>query len=927
MKTTLNTSTIYKILALLFIISGGLFVLYYLIFNPQPYLNIQAASFLDSIPIPFDWVQIGPISFPIQVDNYLVFQEFKTLAPDILVTESFIYAGIVWLGAVTVLTLLTEFKKTYFIVGGILWIVLLTFSDFNSLNIGGQSSNYPLIILLSATLAPLIYFHLWGQKVHLAIKWLVFFGATSIALALLILFSPINSPEIHIAEHSLTIGFCLALAWVIWNAHGILSGIYILLARANKNLNLNITVQISIIALLYIGTLFCLLLELQGELTFPFPTFSPLFLLLPLGIFGWISIGEKVDQSDQLVSYPKVIKALHLIGLGLSLWLVWKLKLSGNQPAEELFKHLLVYTQLGFSFFFFIYLMANFMSVMNSGKAIEKILYKPYSLVYYHIRIGGLIVILVLTTYTDGIVGVQASAMTSNILADYYYQTDKKLEASILYENAWMRYRKNPKAKFATAQLLIDLKQPTLAKQHLEESFTEAPQVDNILLLSDRLHQENKVFEAIYYLERGLTLFPNEPHLLNNLSLLYAKVNKSSEALELMTNARGADPVLNSNFSALKTKLGLPEANPNASPDIISMINELAASNALANVPSENLLESLKKSLEQEDSPMLVNAGWRNLFSQLNRSDPSADLELLDSLGRQPELLDYLMSLQETGVIRSLAAGRVTEAVKNLNGLAFRNPNDAGYYLQLSGSILAQNLDFQKAANEFIAAEEKGFQGFDTHHWSIFGLAGMPEKSVQIRELYQVNLPSYLEAKDSEIQEYMNIIGHFHQSTSLMLLSQWRALPESELKTDIAIRLIAYKAHGLTRENLQELEKYIVDKIGPQEDLKSFISNPDLKNSESVNSYINWINASKELAANPYLSPLIISAVGENQDTLVQYEILNEATEFNRDPMLWLRKIKAARESGLDTYADESLELVEQWVSKEELQRLQNLNY
>ncbi|RAI84968.1 hypothetical protein LV83_03761 [Algoriphagus yeomjeoni] len=927
MTTTLNTSTIYKILALLFIISGGLFALYYLIFDPQPYVNIQAGAFLDTVAIPFDWVQIGPISYPIKVDNYLVFQEFKALAPELHRTESYIYAGIVWLAVVSVLTLVTEFKKAYFIIGGIIWIVLLTFSDFNGLNIGGQNANYPLIILLAGTLIPLIYFHIWGQRKPLVLKWIGVFAGTFSALVLLITQSPISNPEIYVAEHSLTIGFGLALAWVFWNGHGILSGIYILLARVNRNLNLNITVQISLITLVYLGILFFLLLALQGEIRLPFPAFSPLFLLIPLGFFGWISIGEKVSQSEDLISTPSVIKALHLIGFGLALWLVWKLKFSANQPGEELFKHLFVYTQLGFSLFFFIYLMANFMSVMNSGKAIEKILYKPYSLVYYHIRIGGLIVILVLTTYTGGIVGVQANAMSSNILGDYYYQVDKKLEASILYENAWIRYRKNPKAKFLTAQLLLDLKQPTLAKEHLEESFTEVPQVDNILLLSDRLHQENKEFEAIYYLEKGLTIFPNEPHLVNNLSLLYTKVNKTAEALELLSNSGSTDQVLMSNLSALKTKLGKPEISADQNSELISLINELAASNALANIPSEELLKSVKEGVLSETSPMLINAGWRNVMSEINRNDPSSDLTLLDSLGQQPEMIAYLMSLQETAVIRSLAAGRVTEAVKNLNGLAFRNPKDAAYYLQLSGGILAQNLDFQKAANEFIAAEERGFQAFDSHHWSIFGLAGMPEKAVEIREKYNVLFPSYLTDEGPNIPDYLQIISRFHQSLPENLLSQWRTLDESALKTDMAIRLIAYKAHGLRKDDLKELEKFIASKIGPQEDLKTFVNNPDLTDEKSVSAFISWINSGKELTANPYLSPLIISALQLNNDPLYQYEVLNAATEFNQDPILWLRKVEAARESGLDNYADESLEFLKQWVSEEELRRLQSLNY
>ena len=147
------------------------------------------------------------------------------------------------------------------------------------------------------------------------------------------------------------------------------------------------------------------------------------------------------------------------------------------------------------------------------------------------------------------------------------------------------------------------------------------------------------------------------------------------------------------------------------------------------------------------------------------------------------------------------------------------------------------------------------------------------------------------------------------------------------MKTDIAIRLIVFKAHGLASTDLKELEKYIADIIGPQEQLKAFVNNPDLKNIDAVNSFISWVKASNELTANPYLSPLIISAVEINTDPLTQYEILNAATEFNQDPILWIKKIKAARESGLDTYANESLEILKQWVSPEELELLQNMNY
>jgi hypothetical protein len=927
----LNFSSKYSInyinkLALFSVILGGFLVGYYLLIEHYPYQNITTALFSERIAIPFDWVQIGPISFPVEVDNFLIFQEFKSLRPDFKIAEAYAFALGIGFASSLFLTYLSEFKKVYFVIGGVAWIILLTLSDFNGLNIRGVSSNYPLIIALLGTLVPLLTLHIWGQQWAFLVKWLLLASGIGTSIWLLISLSQVVNPLLYLSEHTLIIGFCLALAWIFWNGHAVLSGLYLIIARANQAYQLKVSVQILIVSAIYLVAVFFIFLELTGERGLPFPTFSPFYLLFPMGIFGWISIKAKVEQSEHLITDGKVIKTLHLIGFALALWLVWKLKISGNVPGEELLKHLISYSQIGFSLFFIVYLFSNFLGIMDSGKAIDRIVYKPFALPYYHLRIGGLITMLVLITYSDAIISVQVNAMTTNVLADYYYQTDQKLEASILYENAWIRYRRNPKAKNATAHLSMELKQPSLAKQHLEESFAEAPQVDNILLISDQLHAENAIFESVHYLEKGLNYFPNHPKLLNNLALFYTKINKRKEAIELLANATAQDEILLSNRSALETMAGNTTAKTFESNNLIARINLLAASNLLGNAPNSELTIEIAKDLQTSSSQLLINSGYRNLFASQKKNNPDSDLKMLDSLASSEAFEGYQMQLQETGIIRSLAAGRVVDAVKNLNGLAFRNPGDAGYYLQLSTLILAQNLDFRKAALELEVAQEKGFQAFQSYHWSIFGLGGMPEKALELREKFEVSLPAYLSEEGTITAAYLTLISRFHQTLSSSLFTTWTDFPESDYKTDLALRLITYKSHGLQATQIKELGEYISSKIGVQDKLMPYLKNPDLKSIISVNSLLEWLELGEELTGNPYYSPLILSAALVNADLLVKYEILNSATQFNRDPILWMKKIKTAEAIGLDNYASEALIQLQEWLSAEEILALQNRN-
>lgn len=909
-----------KIAALLLLVSGGLFALYPLLLGSSHYPRIAPATFLDTVAVPLDWVNLGSLSFPIQVDNYLVFQEFHSLAPGFTLLESYLFGAIIFLVSVSALTLVSTFKKIPFLIAGAVWIFLLTLFNSNGLNIGSVSTNAPLIILIAATIIPTIYFHVWKPNSPVWLRFFVLFVTTGAALFAVVKLSPIAKPALYLAEQSLTIGLGMSLAWIFWQGHAVVSGIYVLLARANQNISMKISWQILAIGILYLLCLIFLLLDLKGEVNLPFPTFSPLLLIIPMGVLGWISTGEKLQQEPNIAARSSYLKALYLLGLGICFWTFWKLEISQNQAAEELLKHLTVYSQFGFSLFFLVYLFSNFLSLMDSGKSVEKVLYKPFSLPYYHLRIGGLISILVVSIYMDIILSAQANSLTTNILGDYYYQTEQKLEASILYENSWAAFRKNRKAKNATAHLLFDLNQPTYAKQHLDESFSEAPQVDNILLLSSRAVRENKPFEAVFYLENGLKRFPNNPYLVNNLALLYVKTQKSDDAVRLLEENKSHDPVLLSNLIALQSKFQLEPDENDRETGLTARINDLAARNLKGESSDQQDLADLIIDLERQNSSMLLNAGVRNASSVKRHTHTSEDVVWIDSMSRRPEMIEYMMSLQESASIRSLAAGRVTESIKNLNGLAFRNAGDAGYYLNLTASILASNLDFEKAAKDLIAAEEKGFQAFRPYHLTILDLGGFEEDSERFRLKYQV-------PESNKPDEMLNFLADFNQSIPNKLFHRWVSFPAGEMKASLAYLILERKAHGLTSYQLSELGKSLKGKVDSEDKLDQFLQKPDWSDQNSLTAYTEFLGAGEELTANPYRVPMILSAAERLSDPLMQYEVLNTASEFSKDPLLWIRKVQAAKRVGLDNYATDAVQQMREWLTWDEIELLMGTNY
>ncbi|MFC3881670.1 hypothetical protein ACFOSV_15855 [Algoriphagus namhaensis] len=915
---TKSTSFIYRNLLLLSIGLGMLALIYVLFFPGADYRIFTSSLFTDTIAVPFDRLDLKGLSIPLEVDNYLVFQEFKVSPALTRSQESLVFGLIFNLLAISGLALFTAFRKLYFVIGGILWILLMTLSNFNGLDIIAPSSNYSLIIIFLGTFLPTILIYIWGQELVYIKRWLIIFlGFVATAFTLFQL-SPLPSPELFVSYHILVPAIGFSLIWLIACGHAIVSGIYILLARINQSIGIKISIQFLILSLIYLGILFAILLSLTGEKNLPTPTFNPLYLIAFIGVFGWLGVKIKSETDPELSSKTSVIQAIYLLGFALVLWTVWKLGIDSNEPGVELFKHILVYSQIAFSIFFVVYLLSNFLSIMDSGQAIDKVIYKPYSLPFYHVRIGGLIGLMVLTIYADGIIGVQVNSLSNNVLGDYYYASDQKLEASILYENSWTRYRKNGKAKQSVAQLLFELDQPTLAKQHLEESFAENPQIDNTILLAERLHRENKIFEAVFYLENGLNRFPKSPELANNLALFYTKLGRIADAQETLNSF--ADPISEANKLALGLKATSAQSDWEAGNTLIEKINTIPAQKLRGQEVKDQDNTILMQNAMAIGNPLLIEATLRNVFTSKSFENTSNDLALLDSLTRDPLYTDYIMSLQETASLRSLASKRIAESVKNLKGLAFRNPGDAAYYLQLSSSILALQLDFDKAAIDLLAALEKGFQNVQNEHLNILRLAGQNEIADSLRVFFELT-------ENSINPAFLAIWADFHELMPQKGLEIWEEITDSESKISFGRRLIQHKSHGLTKSQIQRVAESLTEQDRSNEHLKIFLQNPEFTETSQLEAFMNWLNLGDELSANPYMTPLVLAAADRLSDPLAQYELLNAASEFNRDPILWIQKVNAARKIGLANYASAALEEMKNWIPEDELFKLQMTNF
>ncbi len=294
-----------------------------------------------------------------------------------------------WIGICLALTA-SSFLRRY----GFLFALGLFTLFINRLNLGeiglfGIQNRMVMLIPFLGFIGPLFYFHEYRPTTKFLFRF-----TTLLLVSIILGFFGISESAIfldYFVSHSLFAYSIAGLLFLFILAEENIFGILFLVTRV-KGGKSNFQ-HFIILSLIYLVNLILYYLNKSGIVPNSFSFFDPFILLAFSCVVAYWTLKFKANHFRDIAD-PEYSRIL-FYGLGIVLFSFLGLAFfRGNDAVYESFHYFILYFHIGFGFFFFLYLIINFIDAFLQGFEVYKIAYKEQHFPYVSARLGGLVVVL-----------------------------------------------------------------------------------------------------------------------------------------------------------------------------------------------------------------------------------------------------------------------------------------------------------------------------------------------------------------------------------------------------------------------------------------------------------------------------------------------------------------------------------------------------
>lgn len=805
--------------------------------------------------IPANWIDFGNFSFTIQTPTVVVTEEYiaPLLLPDI--TNAKVFLVVALLGLSIAFAALTTLSRFWYMGGLALFILLVVFSRTEFLVLNSLPERALLLLILILYGGTGYYFQAFKIHTPTPTRILIFIFLTAILAFGTGLLTTTPEPAYAFLVYSMPFWLVLSVIFLLVSATEIWYGLIWLTTSSITGMGKRALPNFLVIGFIY---LLILVFAYVGNTKMANwgMVIVPAYLLGTIAaILGFWGFKPRCESTEGHLPFREtgfwLYTGLFLITIALTAMAFSAL----NDPLLEVLEDTVINGQLGMGAAFLFYIILNFYPLLKDGLKVHRILYKPLKFSLTRTRVIGVGLVVVLFSMQNLFPIKQSIAAYFNGLGDWHTVVEDHTLAEQYYQMSIQQEFQNHKANYALASLARIQGDKNAAVYFFRQATLKKPSPQAYVGLSNLLMEDNLYFESLYNLREGISKFPDNGPLLNNLGLLYSQTNLADSAYYFLSAAEqvSKDPIPTLNI-------------------IGTMMNVLDAQTLASLLKPKQKFESVSW-----DANRLA---IQNLVRQFQPENENKRAVLADSLLNAAGFAYWLNFLYNQG------------------------PNDENLAAKANRLVLHNDL---LADELLLAAAHADFYGGDKIR-ALETLLTLLRDETQHADLYRkiiahwfLQLGLYDKAIDyfSLLKDVDGIVGH--------------AIAQALSGNPVSGALVLEALNELSIDSIEvgNLREKVIDLKPPHTVTDSLLAEALQSGSES-----KYLEA---LRSNPFHPTVVVAytefLLKNGSRTEEAYQVLVNAMRFNESaPEIWAEYALLNLELGLTDLAEEAKQKVAQWA-------------
>ncbi len=621
----------------------------------------------------------------------------------------YLYLIFVTTGLVVCLAVSSFLPRFWFMVAMGLLMVLLISLRLELIGLFGIYDQTVTVSVFALFAGVSYYFNSVKPGASLIFRIVVFSAVTALLAVLIFFFSKSVSPFLIIASYAFIPFLLIAILFVLLVSHEVVYGILRISTGSSVMLNSNNTKHFVVLSLVYLLNIAMVQMRNSGFIDWDIYYVDVFVVFLISSVIGvWGVRSREVLYYNILPFYPYTA----FLYLGVMMCCFGFISFhfyEGNDLVIEVIEDAIVFGHLGFGAMFFIYIIANFINYLLKNLPVYKIAYKEDNFPYFTSRLAGLIVVAALYYSSNEVPKYQGIGAFYSGMGDMYQRLDNSEKAKAMYAESAIYGVNNHKANYNLGMLEVKADDRITGFDRATQKKPSAFAYANLGL---EYESEGKFFDALFAYQKGLSVYPDNAALKNNLAMMYGKTHVLDSTLYYLTQLSSGsfmNEVILANLLSVSATHQIDYLNFVDSARIASNERYDVGANAIAHSIVTGKGELPGKLILPTSSRLnLIKYAYVNnlaLWAYSHPEDSDTALRVLDSYLMDEQNTDYKERLLFLKALVLYVQGHVGEAFSILKNLTHTS-SIPGYYSTLLGVWSIQQGQPKLAFDFFDIAEE-----------------------------------------------------------------------------------------------------------------------------------------------------------------------------------------------------------------------------